>query len=127
MDASRGRCESLTGRRILLVEDSFLVSLSLARMLRVLGCEVVGPFAEVGEARAAAIERPVDAAVLDINLIGGSGAAVAEALAERQRPFVLVTGYAPSVPLQAPLRSAPRLCKPVEEHSLHEALAAILA
>ena len=54
--------------------------------------EVVGPAYELEEAMAL-LDRPIDAAVLDANLNGRSVTPVAEALAQRNVPFVFATGY----------------------------------
>lgn len=80
----------LTGRRVLIVEDEYLIADDLQRVLHAQGAAVAGPVAEVAEALAliAGPDR-IDGVVLDINL----GGEVADALVRRGVPFVFATGY----------------------------------
>ena len=84
---------TLQGRRILVVEDEFIVALAAQDMLADLGATVVGPAVTVAEGLALAREA-LDAAVLDINMHGVRSYAVAEALRARGVPVVFATGYA---------------------------------
>jgi DNA-binding NtrC family response regulator len=84
---------ALVGRRILLVEDELLVAMLLESILEEHNCTTVGPYADLSSALAAAQREAVDAAVLDINLAGQMVFPVAEALAERGVPFLLLSGY----------------------------------
>ncbi|WP_262265704.1 hypothetical protein [Microvirga yunnanensis] len=65
---SRG---ALAHRRVLVAEDEYFIARDLARALRVLGAEVVGPLASRDEVQTILTtgER-LDAAILDINLNG---------------------------------------------------------
>jgi hypothetical protein len=45
-----GMCVTFAGRRVLVVEDDFLVSLTTVEILESLGCEVVGPAARLAVA-----------------------------------------------------------------------------
>ena len=59
----------LGGRRLLVVEDDYLVAMDLADELTDHGAEVVGPAGSVKEALALVAATPaIDGAVLDINL-----------------------------------------------------------
>ena len=114
-------------RRILLVEDDFLVGLSIKTILERIGCEVLGPIPSVTKALDALQQEEIDAAVLDINIIGGTSVPVAERLQEQHRPFVFVTGYqSPNHLLPQMLREVTRLNKPVDERSLSAALHAAM-
>jgi CheY-like chemotaxis protein len=84
---------SLTGRRVLVVEDEVLVSWVLEDMLVELGCLVVGPAARIEQAIAMIEAETLDVAVLDVNLNGQKSYPVADALAARGIPFVFSTGY----------------------------------
>lgn len=118
---------SLEGRRVLLVEDDFLVGLSLKLMLERMGCEVVGPYATAEEAILRIDTEGVDLAVLDINIVGGTSTPVATRLVETKRPFVFVTGYqSPRSLLPDWLHERRRLEKPVDEGSLRRCLEAAL-
>jgi PAS domain S-box-containing protein len=88
---STGRA-SLKGCRVLIVEDAVLLALELETGLSEAGATVIGPAYELEEAMAL-LNQPIDAAVLDANLNGRSVTPVAEALAQRQVPFVFATGY----------------------------------
>lgn len=83
----------LKGARVLVVEDEFMVAALLGDTLNALGCEVVGPAAEVGEALALLEREAIDAAVLDVNIGGEMVFPVADALAARELPFVFATAY----------------------------------
>jgi DNA-binding NtrC family response regulator len=81
-------------QRILVVEDQFVVSLTLAQILENQGFEVVGPAMSVSMARAILGQVGCDAAVLDVNLHNGTAEPLAVELAARGIPFVVLTGGA---------------------------------
>ena len=83
----------LQGKRILIVEDEFLIAATACEMLQELGAHVVGPASTISEALALAEREDVDVALLDINLHGQSSAAVAARLETRGIPIVFATGY----------------------------------
>jgi CheY-like chemotaxis protein len=84
----------LSGRRLLVVEDEYIIAADLVRELRRVGAEVVGPVRSVGDALSL-IEagEPIDGAVLDINLGGERVYPVADALEAQGVPYVFATGY----------------------------------
>lgn len=84
---------TLAGLRVLIVEDEMLISMMIEEMLLDSGCIVVGPYADVPGALDAVRTEVFDAAVLDVNLNGVMIYPVAEAVAERAIPFVLMSGY----------------------------------
>jgi CheY-like chemotaxis protein len=84
---------ALEGKRILIVEDEFLIAMTASDMLGELGAVIVGPAATVNEALELARAENIDAALLDLNLYGHSSAIVAEALEARGIPIVFATGY----------------------------------
>ena len=85
----------LDGRRIMVVEDDYLVALALSAVLEDAGAHVVGPVASAQEAVALLEEgrEAVDAAVLDVDLNGEKLYPVADALALRDIRFIFATGY----------------------------------
>ncbi len=114
-------------RRILIVEDEYLVADYLALLLEDLGYEPVGPVPTVPEALAAVAREKLDAALLDANLAGKTSAPIAAALAARGIPFIVVTGYG-NLNLGHPaLQQAPRVNKPFTAADLAAMLAKILA
>ena len=84
----------LDGRKILVVEDDYLVAIALAEMLKAAGANVIGPLSEMQEALSF-VEKgnDVDAAILDVDLHGQKSYPVAQALAARRIRFVFATGY----------------------------------
>ena len=87
----------LTDRRILVVEDEFLLMEDLCRDLQDAGAVVVGPAPSVAQALALIETEPaIDAAILDVNLGGEMAFPVADALQRRDCPFVFTTGYSDS-------------------------------
>jgi DNA-binding response OmpR family regulator len=92
MTATVGRGHRMReSRRILVVEDDFLVATLLAEILESGGWQVVGPVARLATALDAAVSEGFDAAVLDVNLGGETVYPVAEALDARGVPFLFVT------------------------------------
>jgi CheY-like chemotaxis protein len=84
----------LSGKRVLVAEDELLVAMLIEEILDQFECQLVGPFATVANALAAARNATdIDIALLDVNLRGQKIYPVAEALDERGIPFVLVSGY----------------------------------
>ena len=115
----------LSGLRILVVEDEFMIADLLAFMLEDLGCHVIGPFADVPSSLKAIEDYSVDAALLDANLGDSSTSApVAKALQALDLPFVVATGYGSLVLDDETLDRAPRVTKPFVEHELEAALRA---
>ncbi len=80
-------------KRILVVEDEFLIALDIAGALEQGGFVVVGPLASVRDALQVLERESVDGALLDANLGGETVGRVADALFLRQVPFAFVSGY----------------------------------
>jgi CheY-like chemotaxis protein len=84
----------MSRRRLLIVEDEYLLAEVLRRALEAAGATVIGPVASLGAAIATVDSvADIDAAVLDVNLAGQAVYPVAEKLLLRGVPFVFVTGY----------------------------------
>ena len=112
----------LAGKRVLLVEDELLVAMLVEDMLADAGCVLVGPFARLPAALAAARVEAVDVALLDVNIAGEMVFPVAHVLEERGIPFLFVTGYGRAV--LPPDRPHWRACaKPFQPERLAECLA----
>jgi CheY-like chemotaxis protein len=79
--------------RILIVEDESLISLMIEEAVTHLGWQVVGPAARLAAALSLARREPLDGAILDVNLHGEPVYPAADILAERDIPFLFVTGY----------------------------------
>jgi CheY-like chemotaxis protein len=88
----------LRDRRILVVEDEYLIAMSLQDALENAGSVVVGPVSSVDKAiRTIESEPHIDAAVLDVNLSGALAYPVADMLIARKIPFVFTSGYEDNV------------------------------
>jgi DNA-binding NtrC family response regulator len=96
MDRS-SRYSSLSGRRVLIVEDDRLIAWDLAEGLREHGAEVMNPRHSAAAAlRCLECEPAPDVALLDIGLDDEIfSAAVAERLNAQNIPFVFYSGYRP--------------------------------
>ena len=102
------------GRRVLVVEDDFIVAFDMQSMLEEQGAEVIGPASSLQEARALLAGAQPDAAVLDVNLNGEYVFPLAEDLRVRGIPFLFATAYADDDRLFPPIaRDVLRLAKPV--------------
>ncbi len=89
------RASSLSGKRVLLVEDEIIVALDMTATLEDLGCEVIGPAASLPAAQALARQEAgrIDAALLDVNLKGATTLGLARELHELGVPCIFATGY----------------------------------
>lgn len=104
---------SLAGKRVLLVEDEVLIALDTLDELRNAGCIVIGPALRLDAALALARREEIDAAILDINLMGLYVWSVAETLASRNIPFIFLTGFDAGLEFPPAFAAARRLKKPV--------------
>ena len=112
----------LAGKHVLVVEDELLVAMLVEDMLADAGCIVIGPFARVPAALAAARVETVDVALLDVNVAGEMVFPVAHMLETRGFPFLFVTGYGQAaLPLNRPNWMA--YAKPFQPQHLAECLA----
>ncbi len=90
----RPRSSSLRGRRVLVVEDEFLLAQDLLEELLDCDAEVMGPVASVAEALALLESSPPPyMAILDIKLSDGMVYPVADVLRRLNVPFIFATGY----------------------------------
>jgi CheY-like chemotaxis protein len=108
----------LSGWRVLLVEDEFLIAEDLASVLSAAGATVVGPAYTVAGALSL-IESgdALDGAVLDVNLKSEAVFPVADALLSRSIPFVFTTGYDKQY-LRGQHEGVTRLEKPIDPAKL---------
>jgi CheY-like chemotaxis protein len=117
---------SETQKRVLVVEDEYLIRMLLEDMLADLGYGVAAAVGTVAEASEFAASGDFNAAILDVNLDGQEIFPVADILAGRSLPFVFVTGYGErSLPDR--YRDRPALQKPFQAEQLSSTLANMLA
>ena len=115
----------LEGARVLVVEDEYLVAIMLEEMLESAGCIVMGPIPRLQEALDAVDHQDYDVALLDVNLAGERIDPVADALSERDVPFMFVTGYGASA-LPREYAERPHIGKPFRIAELLGMLSSIL-
>jgi DNA-binding response OmpR family regulator len=107
-----GRSDTTRPPKILVVEDNTLVAETLAEALIDSGYEVVGPAPSLSEGLELAHDSDLDGALLDIDLAGRWCFPIATLLAERNVPFLFLTGYHDPSVIPPELRWAWRLTKP---------------
>lgn len=113
---------ALAGKRVLVVEDEFLISRMVAEALLEAEAVVIGPAATQEAALDLARREQIDVAVIDVNLRGVRSDKIAEELHRRAIPFVVATGYG-----EADLGAAARvLAKPFTPTTLLQALETVL-
>ncbi|MBB2682728.1 UNVERIFIED_ORG: CheY-like chemotaxis protein [Rhizobium etli] len=117
----------LRGRRVLIVEDEFMLAEDMSQQLAEAGALVLGPAQSLERAFELLTAADVlDAAVLDVNLHGKQVYPIADTLVERHVPFVFTTGYDAST-LPARFKSMSCYAKPVDMSRLIETLQAAIA
>lgn len=112
---------SRVDRRILVVEDTFMVAEMLVDQLQDCGYQVVGPAAQLKRGLSLAQTEPIDAALLDVNLNGERCFPIAHVLTERSIPFAFLTGY-DEAGILPEFRDVPRLMKPYSAKELEDLL-----
>lgn len=111
----------MQSRRIIIVEDEFLVAMCIEDLLRELGHTVVGTALRLGDALKLAHSSDFDFAVLDVNLGNELSFPVADALHKRGIPFIFVTGYGRAGIIEQHA-ATPTLQKPFEAPALQGAI-----
>ena len=114
--------------KCLLLEDNFVISMTLSASLRDIGCQSVAAHSNVGDALNYLQDHTPDFACLDINLGArqGSSVPVADQLMALGVPFVFVTGYGELNQLPPRLSDRPVLGKPFTEAELQAAISGLL-
>jgi DNA-binding response OmpR family regulator len=83
----------MAAKRVLVVEDEFLIALDIAGVLEQAGIAVIGPAGTVGDALQAIEGEVVHGALLDAHLGGEPVTRIADVLKARGIPFAFVSGY----------------------------------
>ncbi len=112
----------LSGKNLLLVEDSMIIALDAQNMLQSCGAEVELVSTTRDARRALGLNR-FDAAILDVNLFTETSFGIAEDLQERQIPFVFATGYGEMINVPDRFKDVSIVPKPYAEDTLRAALA----
>lgn len=109
--------DDLTGKRILVVEDDYLLATDICRALRLKGATVLGPAPTPYYAMSLLTRRGIDGAVLDVNLHGMDVFEFADELVRRQTPMVFATGLDNSA-IPTRHRRAAFMSKPFSDEQL---------
>jgi DNA-binding response OmpR family regulator len=116
----------LAGKRILVAEDDFLISLELQTILEDAGVEVVGPARTLESALSLAADSQLSAAMLDVRLGKTPIHAVARYLSSRGIPFIFYTGQVRNDPDLVEWPAAKVITKPAPPRTLVRELSEIL-
>jgi two-component SAPR family response regulator len=115
----------LTGLRVLIVEDEFLVGLILEDDLKAKGSEIVATCQTLVDGTRAAENSEFDLAILDINLNGEMVFPLADVLVSRSKPLIFLSGYIANLPERFAKFEA--VSKPYQILELESAIARALA
>jgi CheY-like chemotaxis protein len=119
----------LAGRRILLVEDEYMIAEIMEEWLCRAGAEVIGPVPSVKQALESldGAAEGLDGAVLDVNLGNGETSyPIADKLLECGVPYLFATGDVQIINDPA-YRERPHLEKPLAQMQLLRAVEKLLA
>lgn len=112
--------------QVLIVEDEFMVALTLQDIAEHCGCGVVGPYRNLQRAWDTARGTALDAALLDVRIDGGSVFPVAKVLRERKVPFAFVTANASLLTMKL-YEDAPVIAKPFDDRAVERILQDLLS
>jgi CheY-like chemotaxis protein len=119
--------DDIRGRRILIAEDEAMIALDLESVLQDLGCEVIGPVADVEDLVQQCEAHHPDGALLDINLRGKQVFAVLPRLIQQGVPVIITSGYDDVTLIPQDFRALPRLSKPFNQAALRELCVTVFA
>ncbi|MGB3718763.1 MAG: response regulator [Proteobacteria bacterium] len=115
---------SLSGLRVLIVEDEPLLAWELELSLAAAGAIVIGPASTLSLGLALADDESLDAAVIDYRLGHEEAVPLAAMLYERGTPFVIHTGHGTNA--DGGWWSAPIVRKPSNPDRIVQILAALV-
>ena len=118
----------LSGLKILVVEDNYLVADVMCEALRGYGCEIVGPAPNIEQGEKlieqCGTEAPLDGALLDVNLNGAFSFPLAAKLKACGVPWIFLTGYGEIMNMPDEFRGVRRVSKPCNIDELAEIIRA---
>ncbi len=125
--SQRQKLTDFSAVNVLVVEDEFIVSLTLKVQLQALGCNVVGTARDAATAVAKTRELQPDVVLMDIGLVSSNGVeATREIMAQAPTEIIVVTAYGDDRVQQA-VEAGARLAltKPVVEEQLAQAISSV--
>ncbi len=111
----------LSGLRILVLEDEFLIAMDVEQLCRDHGADDVAIARSLGELEAID-PAPFDAAIVDVMLGGASTLGFARELADRGVPFVFASGYTELKEMRDAFPSVEVVGKPYAGNDLIDAI-----
>jgi CheY-like chemotaxis protein len=112
---------SAAGIRVLVVEDEPIVAMLAEDLLDSIGCVVAATAASVADAQVAIEAGGFDVVMLDVNLDGEDGLALAPLLKAHRIPYLITSGYGGEA-MARTHPDAPVLAKPYGLADLEAAL-----
>ncbi|KQR69518.1 hypothetical protein ASG25_16750 [Rhizobium sp. Leaf384] len=112
-------------KRVLVLEDNFIIAMEAEDILRTLGVETVDIATNVAQATQLVQDHVFDFALLDVNLGNETSFDFANILIARDTPFGFVSGYGESAMFPGSHRDRPRITKPFNEISMSQLLASV--
>ncbi len=112
----------MTSLRCMIVEDQFLIGMSLEAYLEESGFAVEGPFVSRAQALHWLATDVPDIALLDIMLKDGTSLEIAHVLRSRGVPFAIYSGLPPKENRPVEWQDVPWLEKPVSRETLANTL-----
>ena len=104
-----------------------MIALDLESVLQDLGCEVIGPVANVEDIVQQCEAHHPDGALLDINLRGKQVFAVLPQLIQQGVPVIITSGYDDVTLIPHDFRGLPRISKPFNQTALRELCVTVFA
>jgi DNA-binding NtrC family response regulator len=117
---------ALSGARILVVEDDFLISTELDMILADAGATVVGPCRTLAQAEHVIEGNHISAAILDFRIGETTSLPVAAELNRHGIPFVFFTGQTNTRQIENACPGAKVISKPFQRRTIVAALADVL-
>ena len=117
---------ALSGARILVVEDDFLISTELDTILADAGATVLGPCRTLAQAQRAIVDNNISAAILDFRLGDATALPLAAQLRRHGIPFVFFTGQSNTGQIESACPGARVISKPFQSRTIVAALADVL-
>jgi CheY-like chemotaxis protein len=123
-DTSSSGAAPLAGKRVLVVEDEFIILLDIQGILEAAGAASIVTASQLGDALNIVADQAngLDAAVLDLKLDKDSSAPVAERLEAAKVPFIFLTGSPADKSIAKRHGAAPVVGKPFDSAVLLAAL-----
>jgi DNA-binding NtrC family response regulator len=117
---------ALNGKRVLVVDDDFILLKELESILIGAGAEIAGLCQSVKDALNIIDEDDLAAAVLDVRLEHETVEPVARELSRRGVPFVFYTAHAETEPIRSEWPECKIINKPAQHRTILEAVAGVL-